>query len=214
MGPAETKQASTCGFVGGPGRIRTRDTRGKSFLVGADTLARWHRDLVRRRRGRGSGRLGRPPMDPWIKRLILRMGRENPRWGYLRIRGELLKLGIDVSATTVATVLKQGGLGPAPRRIGPTWTQFLRLQARAVLFSAPHSEEEDLQNLEGDREGRMPAPVKERPTAHATHEPIGQVPCRPHAHPLAVVGAQRPTCSRSGSAGSPTRTRDGPSMAA
>jgi hypothetical protein len=52
---------------------------------------------------------------------------------------ELLKLGIDVSATTVATVLKQGGLGPAPRRIGPTWTQFLRLQARAVLSSAPET---------------------------------------------------------------------------
>jgi hypothetical protein len=169
---------------------------------------------VGRRRGRGSSRSGRPPLDASIKRLILRMGRENPRWGYLRIRGELLKLGIDVSATTVATVLKQGRLGPAPRRIGPTWTQSLRLQARAVLSSAPHSEEGDFQNLEGERERQTPAPAKERPSAHAPHEPIGEVPCRPHGNHLAVVGAQRPTCRRSGSAGSPTRARDGPSMAA
>src|SRR6266540_1713815 len=56
-----------------------------------------------------------------------------PRWGYLRIRGELLKLGVDVSATTIATVLRRSGLGPAPRRIGPTWTQFLRLQAYGLL---------------------------------------------------------------------------------
>ncbi|HEX9124396.1 MAG TPA: hypothetical protein VF984_13735 [Actinomycetota bacterium] len=71
------------------------------------------------------------------------MGPENPRWGYLRIRGELLKLGIDVSATTIATVLRQSGLGPAPRRIGPTWTQFLRLQAYGLLSRDPRSDVED-----------------------------------------------------------------------
>src|SRR6266540_738465 len=78
---------------------------------------------------------GSPSRDPSIKHLILRLGRENPRWGYLRIRGELLKLGIDFSATTIATVLRQGGLGPAPRRIGPTWAQFLRLQAYGLLYA-------------------------------------------------------------------------------
>jgi len=78
---------------------------------------------------RGSRPPGRPPLDPSIKHLILRLGRENPRWSYLRIRGEFLKLGMDVSATTIATLLREGGLGPAPRRIGPTWTQFLRVQA-------------------------------------------------------------------------------------
>jgi len=80
---------------------------------------------------------GRPPPDPSIKHVIFRLGRENPRWGYLRIRGELLKLGIDVSATTIATVLRKSGLGPAPRRIGPTWTQFLRLQAYGLLSPVP-----------------------------------------------------------------------------
>src|SRR5207248_8911450 len=103
----------------------------RSFLVGRDTLLRWHRDLSWRR-GSRSRRLGRPPLDPSIKQLILRLGRENPRWGYLRIRGELLKLGVDVSATTIATALRQGGLGPAPRR-GPTWREFLRSQAAGML---------------------------------------------------------------------------------
>jgi hypothetical protein len=121
-------------FLAAAARLLSPDRR-KSFLVGRDTLVRWHRELAvgRRRRSR---RPGRPPVDPSITELILRLGRENPRWGYLRIRGELLKLGVDISATTIATVLRRGGLGPAPRRIGPTWTQFLRLQAYALLSPA------------------------------------------------------------------------------
>src|SRR5205823_3565851 len=65
--------------------------------------------------------------------LILRLARDNPRWGYMRIQGELLKLGINVSATTIATVLRASRLGPAPRRIGPTWSEFLRAQAQSML---------------------------------------------------------------------------------
>ena len=105
-------------------------------MVCPDTLLRWHRELSMRGRGHRPRQPGRPPLDPSIKHLILRLGRENPRWGYLRIRGELLKLGIDVSATTIATVLRQSGLGPAPRRIGPTWTQFLRSQAYGLPIAA------------------------------------------------------------------------------
>ncbi len=111
--------------------------------MGPDTLLRWRRELSRRRPGPRSRRPGRPPLDPSIKSLILRLGRENPRWGYLRIRGELLKLGVDVSATTIATVLRRSGLGPAPRRIGPTWTQFLRLQAYGLLSPGAPSEENE-----------------------------------------------------------------------
>jgi hypothetical protein len=51
----------------------------------------------------------------------------------MRIQGELLKLGINVSATTIATVLRASGLGPAPRRIGPSWSEFLRAQAQSML---------------------------------------------------------------------------------
>jgi hypothetical protein len=115
---------------------------------------------------RGSRRLGRPPLDPSIKHVILRLGRENPRWGYLRIRGELLKLGIDVSATTIATVLRQGGLGSAPRRIGPTWAQFLRLQAYGLLSLGAPGAEESPEDLASDpRElsaGDKPGPRNDR----------------------------------------------------
>jgi putative transposase len=61
------------------------------------------------------------------------MGKENPRWGCVRIKGELAKLGIRVSASAIRTLLRRSGLGPAPRRGGPTWAEFLRSQARGIL---------------------------------------------------------------------------------
>jgi putative transposase len=71
-----------------------------SFVVRPETLLRWHRELVGRKwTYKRRGRPGRPPIDPEVGALIVRLGRENPRWGYQRIRGELLKLGIPVSAT-------------------------------------------------------------------------------------------------------------------
>jgi putative transposase len=78
--------------------------------------------VVLRHRYRRTGQLGRPPIDPNVRDLVVRLGRENPRWGYQRIRGELQKLGIRISATTVRTILARSGLDPAPRRAGPTWT--------------------------------------------------------------------------------------------
>jgi len=105
-----------------------------SFIVRPETLLRWHRELVRRKwTYRRMGHPGRPPIEPDLRDLIVRLGRENPRWGYQRIRGELLKLGIRISATTVRTILLRSGLNPAPRRGGPTWTQFLRSQAAGIL---------------------------------------------------------------------------------
>src|SRR6266567_3504207 len=114
-------------------RLLPRD-RWASFLVTPQTLLRWHRTLVRRkwtyRTGRKPGRL---PISPEIVALVVRMAKENPRWGCVRICGELRKLGIRMGATTIRTLLRRHGLGPAPRRSGPTWTQFLRAQAEGIV---------------------------------------------------------------------------------
>jgi hypothetical protein len=82
---------------------------------------------------RRTGRPGRPPSDAAIRALILRLARENPRWGCARIEGELRKLGIRVGATTIRTVLRTARAGPAPRRTGPPWTEFLRAQADGII---------------------------------------------------------------------------------
>jgi putative transposase len=113
-------------------RVLARD-RWKTFVVAPRTLLRWHRELVRRKWTYRHRQPGRPGLDPQAVELILRMARENPRWGYVRIRGELLKLGVPVSATAIRTVLRRHGLGPAPRRTGPSWSEFLRSQARGIL---------------------------------------------------------------------------------
>jgi transposase InsO family protein len=108
--------------------------RWSAFLVTPQTLLRWHGELVRKKwtfRRTSTG--GRPPISVEVKELILRMGSENPRWGCIRIRGELAKLGIRVSATKIRTLLRANGLGPAPRRDGPTWREFLRSQAEGIL---------------------------------------------------------------------------------
>jgi hypothetical protein len=65
--------------------------------------------------------------------LVLRLARDNPRWGYLRVVGECRKLGVTVSATSVRNILRRHRLGPAPRRGGPSWTEFLRMQAAGTL---------------------------------------------------------------------------------
>jgi hypothetical protein len=108
--------------------------RWSCFMVTPATLIRWHRELVRKKWTYGKrGQPGRPPIDPEVRELVLRIARENPRWGCVRIEGELRKLGIRVSATTIRTLLRIARLGPAPRRTGPTWTQFLRTQAQGVI---------------------------------------------------------------------------------
>ena len=120
-------------FMAALGSVLSR-ARWSSFLVSPQTLLRWHRDLVKRKWTFGrisSG--GRPPMSEEVRELILRMGRENPRWGCIRIRGELAKLGVRVSATRIRTLLRANGFGPAPRRSGPTWNEFLRAQAQGIL---------------------------------------------------------------------------------
>ncbi len=103
-------------------------------MITPQTLLRWHRELVRRKWTYGRGRKpGRPRVDPEIVQLILRLARENPRWGCIRIQGELRRLGIRVGATTIRRLLRRAGLGPAPIRTGPTWSEFLRAQAKGII---------------------------------------------------------------------------------
>jgi putative transposase len=103
------------------------------FLISPQTLLRWHRELVARRWTCRRRSPGRPPIDPAFRELVLRLGRENPSWGCVRIQGELRKLGIRVGATTIRSILRRSRLGPAPRRGGPSWSEFLRAQAHGVL---------------------------------------------------------------------------------
>ena len=79
------------------------------------------------------GKTGRPATRPNIKALVLRLARENPEWGYRRIHGELAGLGVKIAASTAWEILKKAGIDPAPRRTAPTWAQFLRFQAEAIL---------------------------------------------------------------------------------
>jgi putative transposase len=127
---------------GGPGNARDpprRDTEGAPLRAEAagipDTIARWHRDIVRRRWAARSirGKTGGSATRRDINALVLRLARENTDWGYRRIYGELAGLGVKIAASTVREILKNAEIHPAPRRAGATWRQFLRSQAEAIL---------------------------------------------------------------------------------
>jgi putative transposase len=111
------------------------------LLVTPRTLLRWHQALVRRRWRQAPVRRGRPKLPAEVRELVLRLARENPRWGHRRICGELLKLGFHVSPTSIRRLLARAKLEPAPRRTGPSWREFLRAQAASIVacdfFSAP-----------------------------------------------------------------------------
>src|ERR687887_2602649 len=107
--------------------------RRRGWIATPQTLLRWHRELVRRKWTHPRRSAGRPPLDDRIRQLVLRFARENPGWGYPRIAGELLKLGLRVSPSTVRRILLANQLGPAPRRARPSWRQFLRQQAASML---------------------------------------------------------------------------------
>jgi transposase len=104
-----------------------------SFLVKPATLLRWHRELVARRWTYPHRRPGRPAMALEVRELVLRLARENPGWGYRRIQGELVGLGIGIAASTVWTILREAGVEPAPRRLESSWREFLRRQAASIV---------------------------------------------------------------------------------
>jgi transposase len=105
-----------------------RDVLGRfRLLVRPETVLRWHRDLLARSHAARSHprRLGRPRTVHSIRQLVVRLAAENPCWGYRRIHGELLVLGIKVAASTVWEILQQAGIDPAPERTTATWASFL-----------------------------------------------------------------------------------------
>ena len=105
----------------------------RAFLVTPETLLRWHRRLVAKHWTYPHRAPGRPPIDDEVRKLILRLARENASWGYVRIVGELRKLGIDVSATLVRNVLRAAGVPPAPQRGQLDWRSFLRQHGESIL---------------------------------------------------------------------------------
>jgi putative transposase len=107
--------------------------RWSCFFVKPETLLRWHRRLVAGAWTYPHRGTGRPPLDQELQQLIVRLARENPRWGYRRIQGELLRLGIHVSATAIRTTLRRHRLDPTPRPTTTTWRAFMRQQAAGIV---------------------------------------------------------------------------------
>lgn len=103
-----------------------------SLFVRPETILRWHRALVSQR-WTYPRRTGRPPKPTEIRRLVVRLAKENSTWGYRRIQGELKHLGIAIAPSTVWSILQQAGIDPAPRRAGPSWKEFLRSQAKGII---------------------------------------------------------------------------------
>jgi putative transposase len=105
----------------------------QAFLVRPETLLRWHRRLVDAHWTYPHRRPGRPSIADEVRELVLRLARENTGWGYVRIVGELRKLGIDVSATLLRNILKAACVLPAPERDRLEWRSFLRQHVATTL---------------------------------------------------------------------------------
>jgi putative transposase len=113
-------------------RVLPRQAWGSLFVSPA-TLLRWHRELVARRWTYPHRRPGRPATTAETRELVVRLARENPGWGYRRVQGELVGLGIKLAASTVWTILKEAGIEPSPMRLETSWAEFLRRQAASIL---------------------------------------------------------------------------------
>jgi putative transposase len=117
------------------GSAMKRARRRNAFLiVKPDTVLGWHRQRIRRHWTQPPNKpRGRPPIDPQIRTLIIRFANENPTWGYRRIHGELHRLGHTIAASTIWKILRAAGINPTRDRTGPTWSQFIRSQSRAII---------------------------------------------------------------------------------
>jgi putative transposase len=129
------------------GRVRLRDAERKTLaeigqklgkqalaevatIVTPDTILAWRRKFVAQKFNGSQQRRapGRPPIDPELEALVLRLARENHSWGYDRIVGALANLGYTISDQTVGNILKRHGLAPAPeRKTTTTWKEFIHM---------------------------------------------------------------------------------------
>jgi len=114
-------------------QVLSRQRWKSSVFVTPATVLRWHRELVARRWTYPHRHPGRPPTRVEVRELVVRLARENPSWGYRRIQGELVRLGINLAASTVWTILKEARIEPAPKRLEQNWSEFLRAQAASIL---------------------------------------------------------------------------------
>jgi hypothetical protein len=112
---------------------RLPPVRHRCGLVTPSTILRWHPHLVARHWTTQPARPGRPAIPAGVRALVIRLATENPTWGYRRLHGELTGLGYQIGASTVWKILTSFGIEPSPRRAGPSWTEFLRAQAHAIL---------------------------------------------------------------------------------
>ncbi len=110
------------------GKALERQQLGKTATIAqADTILRWHRELIVTCDSSLDYGAGRPPTDQEVVNLVVRMARENVSWGYKRIAGELHNLGHTVCSGTVANILRKHGIPPAPmRKRQLSWTTFLK----------------------------------------------------------------------------------------
>ena len=107
--------------------------RWSALVVTPGTRLRWHRAAVKCRWTYARRGPGRPPLGAQLVALVLRLARENPRWGHRRIVGELKKLGLSASETSVRNLLRHHDVPPAPQRSRLSWRAFLRQQAASLI---------------------------------------------------------------------------------